>query len=133
MRTYCESLAWAILCSSRRLSYAYELEKKSGDFDGQKGINHLNKEENIKELNLDETGVEIIKDAVSFNNNYSHVSPLSLAVIRAGGKRYLGGFYNPDMKKPYEHELEARLWACKAANESLNDIILPKLKEWPSE
>ena len=56
MRTYCESLAWAIFCSSRRLTYAYELEKIKGKFDGQKGINHLNKEENIKELSLNEAG-----------------------------------------------------------------------------
>ncbi len=134
VRSYCESLSWSLLCSARKLKYAHSLVQNEGQFDGQEAINHLNKEENVRELDLDKAGVGTIRELAKLMHKYSHVSHLSLTTIRTKGKRFIGGFFNPHMVKyAYPKELETRIWGCRIIRDALENVIVPKLSEWPDD
>lgn len=110
-RQVLESIALALLCSSKRLGFRRRF------IDDQYSSNNAVRDvlRHAVELGVHKDGLEVLKNARAFYSKYSHPTKLTLtSIIPLSGKGvYIGASFDEDKVFAYKKEVNARLGLAK--------------------
>ena len=115
MRNFSESVAAALIFSSRQLGYYRTYEADIKAFSVNKAIEYLSRPKTISALDLERSGIDTFKQISKFYDSYSHPTPFSLSPLfnlSRGSRMFIGATFDAKRKIAYEVELKRRIGAC---------------------
>lgn len=110
MRHFHESIAWAILLSSKDLDFYEKFEKDKNSLSYHKGLEYVQR--NISKLNIKKKSWDVFKKNMKFYNQFSHSSFFAVSAnfsFSQPSKIALGSHFDIEKKENYQKDMRSMI------------------------